>query len=103
MSVLNSIFSQPTNTVANTKKSGPRKGWWKPLISGAGGAAIGATAAFAGSGGNPVAVISGAVSGAKKGYEVHEDIRKKFNIPWLGKKKAGKLQKRKRKRRPRKK
>lgn len=102
------IFEQAPNIVAGTrhinetkKKGGLRKGpgWWKPLISGFGGGAIGATVAFGASGGNPAAIISGAIKGAQKGYEVHEKIKKEFNIPWLGKrKKKGTLKKRRRKR-----
>ena len=103
MSPLDAVFSQPTNTVVNTKKKGPREGWWKPLITGAVSGLVGGGAAFAASGGNPVAVISGAVAGAEKGYKVHEDVRKKFDIPWLGKKKkkgrkVGKRARKKRKR-----
>lgn len=92
--LLKTIFDQAPNVVAGTrhinkqrKGANKRKGWWKPLISGFGGGAIGATVAFGASGGNPAAIISGAVAGAQKGYEVHEEVRKKFNVPWLGKKK----------------
>jgi len=60
-----------------------RPGFWKPYISGAlGGLAGGATSLLSGL--NP---ITGAVSGAKQGYDTHEGIRKKYNISWLGKKK----------------
>lgn len=97
------IFAQAPGAIASTRhinaqRKGPnkRKGWWKPLISGLGGGAIGATVAFGASGGNPAAIISGAITGANKGYEVHETIRKEFNVPWLGKKK-GRVSKRKRK------
>ena len=77
-----------------------REGWWKPFISGAVGGLVGGGAGFLTSGGNPVAAISGAVAGADKGFKTHENIRKDFNVPWLGKKKRrvkGKGKKRARK------
>lgn len=89
---------KPSNTTVNTSKpAGLRKGWWKPLVTGAISGIVGGASGFVASGGNPVAAVTGAVTGAKKGFDVHEDVRKKFNVPWLGKKKKKKRVGKKRK------
>lgn len=60
-----------------------RKGFWKPYVSGALGGLVGAGVGLASGG------ISGAIQGGRSGasgaYNAHESIRKKYNVPWLGK------------------
>lgn len=66
------------------------KGWWKPIVSGI------STAAAAGllTGSiNPKALLHA----GKAGYDTHQRIKEKYNIPWMGrvKKKSKKSKKRK--------
>ena len=60
-----------------------RPGFWKPYLTGTLTGAAATIPALAT--GNIPAAISSALAGGKAGYNVHEEIRQKYNIPWLGK------------------
>ncbi len=65
-----------------------RKGWWKPFVSGAIGAGISAYKQH--KEGKGIS-LSGVIEGAKQGHALHENIREKYSVPWMGKgKKRGK-------------
>jgi hypothetical protein len=65
----------------------PRKGWWKPYVSAAVGAAGGLASGLFAGGPTPIGLagaMTAATAGAKKGYDLHESIREKYNVPWMG-------------------
>jgi hypothetical protein len=63
-----------------------RPGFWKPYLTGTLSGAAAALPALAA--GNLPGAISSGIAGGKIGYNAHEAIRKKYNIPWLGKRKG---------------
>ncbi|MES2875509.1 MAG: hypothetical protein V4708_17425 [Bacteroidota bacterium] len=66
------------------------KGWWKPMLSGltAGAAAGVAQMPLVAAGGLPS--IAPIFSAMKYGYNKHEEIKEKYNVPWMGRKKRAK-------------
>lgn len=63
-----------------------RPGFWKPYLTGTLSGAAAALPALAA--GNLPGAISSGIAGGRIGYNAHEAIRKKYNIPWLGKRKG---------------
>ncbi len=64
-----------------------RKGWWKPFVSGAIGAGVSIYKQHKEGKGINLGTV---VEGAKQGHALHENIREKYSVPWMGKKKRGK-------------
>ncbi len=64
-----------------------RKGWWKPYVSGAVGAGLGIARGVVESGGNPIGLVGAVthgIAGGKAAYALHENIRNKYSVPWMG-------------------